>query len=94
MIEDTTPQGNTQWLVEEGLLLEDRVSCDTDGCPRKGTHFTRVRCCQSVMVSCLPCLNEAFKGLLALIQQGNLVTCVRCGETNPATGWLERPKEV
>lgn len=92
MDEENKPQGNTEWLKTYGLSLEDVVPCDTVECTRPATHFTKRKCCGSVVLVCEECLSTSLQLLMELIQSKTVVRCEFCRKHNNPYGWLSKPE--
>jgi len=93
-VSDEKPIGNSEWLGEFNLLLEDRVNCDSAQCLNEAVFFSKTNCCESVMLACTPCMIEAGKSLELMIKRQDGIKCSNCNKVVPARGWLSIPNRL
>jgi hypothetical protein len=89
---ENKPLGHRDWLKE--LDLDGTVSCDTGDCNRPATVWTRVGCCNSVIISCRNCMIDLITVLNLRIRAGHPVYCVECETHVDPHGWITRPEPI
>lgn len=94
MSEENKPQGDSDWLKEFNLALQDIVDCDTIGCEFPATHYAKVKCCGAVSICCEDCMEKSLRAVLAMIQTQQRITCKYCHRTNDPQGWVSSPVEI
>jgi hypothetical protein len=87
-------QGNIEWLKTYNLGLEDVVSCDTVECSNPATYYAKVKCCGAVLISCEPCMHNAYKVVTFMVKSNKAVVCQGCNKPNNPKGWLSRPVKL
>ena len=83
------PQGDSEWLKEFGLALEDRVDCDR--CHENPAMvWTVVKCCNSALLLCNDCKENIYHGLVQKVSDNETVECSWCHKQNNPRGWMKR----
>ena len=94
MRSENEPQGNTEWLQEFNLALEDRVPCDSEDCPNDAIYFTRVGCCNAVLLACRGCMINAGKVVQHMVMRRKAITCSGCGKQCNPMNWMSQPQKL
>lgn len=94
MTDDFEPIGNSDWLKEYNLLLEDALPCDSDDCDNEATCYAQVRCCGAVLIACYACMEKAVRLTEWMINRRRVITCAGCNERNAPKGWMTDPYKL
>ena len=85
-------QGNSEWLKEFNLALDDTVKCDS--CANRAVWYVKVKCCDGIVFCCMTCLADAGTTIEIMIMQGRRVLCASCKEYSNPSGWFGTPKRL
>lgn len=91
---ENTPQGNSEWLKTFNLNLEDKVTCDTEGCDGVGGWWTKVSCCDKVFIFCNECVKKNHLFIAWLAASNKVVVCKHCHTERSPIGWQTRPEQL
>jgi hypothetical protein len=90
--DENKPLGHRDWLKE--LDLDESISCDTVGCQRSATVWTKVGCCDAVIISCRNCMIDLITVLNLRIRARHPVYCTECEQHVDPQGWITRPEPI
>jgi hypothetical protein len=92
--DENKPQGNSYWLKEYGLLLEDKVPCDSKNCEEDAVFYAKTSCCGVVFFACHQCMVDAAKTVELAVKKANAIECIGCKKYVPAKEWLGKPEKL
>ena len=94
MRHENEPQGNIEWLETYGLLLEDKVSCDSDNCDNQALYWSKVSCCGAVFIACAPCMRQAGMVIKQQLMHNRMIECTGCGKKSSPVHWMSAPQRL
>lgn len=92
MNDDNVPLGHTDWLREDGLRVDDVVSCDAKSCKNPASYYSKLNCCGAVCIHCEPCMARLYQLLNFMVRMGEPGLCHECGKRSDPVGWVTRPQ--
>lgn len=91
---ENQPIGNSDWLKEFHLDLEDRVGCDSNNCDSDSTMFVRYMCCNSINLSCELHMSQFVQRLLGMNERGIFAKCPNCKRHVPPLRLIFKPESL